>query len=71
MSIKIMAEDTNDIDMIISNLLSQSSKIKRMDNTFEKRSGNILDEVVANQIEEKSLPLALRKRLMYQRVLSA
>lgn len=66
-----MAEDTNDIDMIISNLLSQSSKIKRMDNTFEKRSGNILDEVVANQIEEKSLPLALRKRLMYQRVLSA
>lgn len=66
-----MAEDTNDIDMIISNLLSQSSKIKRMDNTFAKRSGSILDEVVANQIEEKSLPLALRKRLMYQRVLSA
>ena len=66
-----MIKEIDDIDIVISNLLSQNLKVKRIEDDLNTKTNNILDEVVDNKIEQKTLPLALRKRLMYQRVLSA
>ena len=61
-------DDKNDLDSIMAKLYNNTSS------TVTKRSKQNIDElgnaVININIEEKTLPIALRKRLMMQRMVS-
>ncbi len=59
-------ESTDDLDLIISKLFSDVTTVVRRVSDVESNITNMIDDM----IQQATLPLALRKRLMYQRALS-
>ena len=59
-------ESTDDLDLIISKLFSDVTTVVRRVSDVELNITNMFDDM----IQQATLPLALRKRLMYQRALS-
>lgn len=65
---KLGSKDFGDIDVIISRLFSdECSVVKREKSNLQACSDSALVNLIDYKIQTKSLPLALRKRLMYQR----
>lgn len=59
-------ESTDDLDLIISKLFSNVTTVVKRVSDVESNITNMIDDM----IQQATLPLALRKRLMYQRALS-
>lgn len=62
--------DGQDLDLIISDLFSNDNVVpmpRRETAAVENRMDSALANLIENKIQTKALPLALRKRLMYQR----
>ena len=59
-------ESADDLDLIISKLFSDVTTVVRRVSDVESNITNMIDDM----IQQATLPLALRKRLMYQRALS-
>ena len=67
------AENTQkDLDIIMANwFLEETPVVKRETALLEARTDSALAYLIDEKIQTKSLPLALRKRLMYQRAIQA
>lgn len=67
------AENTQkDLDIIMANwFLEETPVVKREIASLEARTDSALADLIDEKIQTKSLPLALRKRLMYQRAIQA
>lgn len=52
-------KNQEDLDLIISNLFK-----------FEDKRESVLNKMIDDRIQTKALPLALRKRLLYERALA-
>ena len=62
----------DDLDLIIADLFLESNNILTIPtritfSNIDLRVESTLDEIIETKIQTKGLPLALRKRLMYQR----
>lgn len=75
-----MAEDflnsgkSSELDLIISSLFNVSSGeisgTRRASTNFDNRMDSALSSHISEKIQTKALPLALRKRLLYERAIS-
>ena len=54
-------KSTTDLDIIISDLFSGKSRVD---------SSSAVDDIIITNIKQTALPISLRKRLMYQRVVN-
>ena len=73
---KKFKDGRDDLDLIIQKLFDDDNLIefqvtRRDIKPIETRGESALTELIENKIQTKALPLALRKRLMYERALSA
>lgn len=57
--------------VLIFNLDESNQKTARARSTIEARANSILSDIIKQRNETKALPLALRKRLMYQKAVGA
>lgn len=61
-----------DLDLIMANLfLEETPVVKRESASINSRTDSALANLIDEKIQTKALPLALRKRLMYQRAIQA
>lgn len=61
-----------DLDLIMANLfMEEAPVVKRESASINSRTDSALANLIDEKIQTKALPLALRKRLMYQRAMQA
>lgn len=65
-------EKQKDLDLIMANLfLEESPVVRRETSSIDSRTDSALAKLIDEKIQTKALPLALRKRLLYQRAVQA
>lgn len=68
----IEANQQKDLDIIMANwFLKETPVVKRESASMNSRTNSALANLIDEKIQTKTLPLALRKRLMYQRAVQA
>lgn len=68
----IVQDGRDQLDLIMANLFSSDNLIefptsRRGNRDIENSTESVFADVISKKIEQKGLPLALRKRLMYER----
>lgn len=65
---KTATRPTGDFDILMATFFQEEAGIvKRTSGKFDSRTDSALSGLIEDKIQTQTLPLALRKRLMYQR----